>query len=103
MNLTSVLLGILIIAAGCLFAFGKGHIYLTAWKTMPQEEKRKIKIQPLCRNIGTMIVLSGMMFLLKGVWSGFDNQWFVVSMIAWFILAGFDVWYITKGNRYYSR
>ena len=34
---------------------------------MPQEEKDKIKILPLCRNIGKIIVLSGIIFLMKGL------------------------------------
>ncbi|MBE5722276.1 MAG: conjugal transfer protein, partial [Clostridium sp.] len=26
-----------------------------------------------------------------------------IAMIAWFIVAGFDVWYIEKSNRYYRK
>ena len=32
---------------------------------MTQEEKDKIKIVPLCRNIGEVIALNGLIFLLK--------------------------------------
>ena len=32
---------------------------------MTQEEKEKIKIVPLCRNIGEVIALNGLIFLLK--------------------------------------
>lgn len=67
---------------------------------MPQSEKEKIKIIPLCRNIGEVIALSGIIFLLKGLWPGFENHWFVAAMIAWLVIAGFDVWYIGKSNRY---
>ncbi len=31
------------------------------------------------------------------------SHWFVIAMIAWFIVAGFDVWYIEKSNRYYRK
>ena len=76
-------------------------------KTYPyvmwQEEKEKIKIVPLCRNIGEVIALNGLIFLLKGLWSGFENHWFVTAMIAWFIVAGFDLWYIEKSDRYYKK
>ena len=65
-----------------------------------EEEKRKIKILPLCRNIGEVIVLNGVIFLLKGLWSGFSEHWFVCAMIAWLIIAGLDVWYIGKSNCY---
>ena len=70
---------------------------------MPQEEKEKIKIVPLCRNIGEVIALSGIIFLMKGLCSGFEDHWFVTAMTAWFIVAGFDLWYIEKSNRYYKK
>lgn len=70
---------------------------------MPPEEKEKIKILPLCRNIGEVIALNGLIFLLKGLWTGFEDQWFVAVMIAWFIVAGFDLWYIGKSDRYYKK
>ena len=54
----------------------------------------------ICRNIGEIIALNGIIFLMKGLWSGFPNHWFVCAMIAWLIVAGFDVWYIEKSNRY---
>lgn len=52
MDFTCIFFGMLFCAAGFVFACGKGHIYLSAWKNMPQAEKNKIKIVPLCRNIG---------------------------------------------------
>ena len=103
MNVICVFFGTLFLAAGMLFASGRGHIHLAAWKNMPLQEKKKIRIQPLCRNIGGVMALSGMIFLLKGLWPGFENQWFVVSMVIWFLIAGLDVWYITKSNRYSNK
>lgn len=100
MDFTCIFFGMLFCAAGFVFACGKGHIYLSAWKNMPQAEKNKIKIVPLCRNIGEVIALSGIIFLMKGLWSGFSNHWFVCAMIAWLIVAGLDAWYISKSNRY---
>ena len=34
---------------------------------MPQEEKEKIKIVPLCRNIGEVIALNGIIFSDEGL------------------------------------
>ena len=31
---------------------------------------------------------------------GFSDHWFVGAMVAWMIIAGFDVWYIEKSQRY---
>lgn len=85
---------------GFVFATGNGHSHLSAWKNMPPEEKEKIAIVPLCRNIGEIIALNGIIFLLKGLWAGFSDHWFVGAMVAWMIIAGFDVWYIEKSQRY---
>ena len=103
MNLTCIFFGIIFTIAGFMFACGKGHIHFSSWKNMPQEEKEKIKIVPLCRNIGEVIALNGLIFLLKGLCLGFENHWFVTVMIAWFIVAGFDLWYIENSDRYYKK
>ena len=92
MDFTCIFFGILFTIAGFVFACGKGHIHFSEWKNMPQEEKDKIKIIPLCRNIGEVIALNGIIFLMKGLWSGFPNHGSA--------FAGFDVWYIEKSNRY---
>lgn len=103
MDFVCIFFGLLFTVSGFVFACGKGHIHLSAWKNMPEEEKEKIKIGPLCRNIGEVIALSGIIFLMKGLWSGFANHWFVVCMIAWLIVAGVDVWYISKSSRYCNK
>ena len=100
MDFICVFLGILFTIVGFLFFFGKAHIHLSAWKNMPQEEKEQIQILPLCRNIGGVIILSGIIFLLKGLWVEFSNHWFMGSMVAWLVIAGLDVWYMTKSTRY---
>lgn len=100
MNLTCIIFGIFFFIGGILFACGKVHIHTSAWKSMPPKEKEKIKIKPLCLNIGEVIALSGIIFLMKGLLPGFSEHWFIWSMIAWFVIAGFDVWYIGKSNRY---
>ncbi len=102
MDYTCVFFGVLFTIAGCAFMLGKGHIHLSAWKNMPPEEKERIKILPLCRIIGSVIALNGMIFLAKGFWAGFLNHWFVWAMILWLIIAGADVWYISKSRRYYK-
>ena len=50
---------------------------------------------PICLH-----ALNGIIFLLKGLWAGFSDHWFVGAMVAWMIIAGFDVWYIEKSQRY---
>ena len=52
MNFTCIFFGFLFTFAGLWFAFGKGYLHLSLWKNMPQKEKDKLRIVPLCRNIG---------------------------------------------------
>ena len=47
-----------------------------------------------------VIALSGIIFLIKGFWSSYVERWFTAAMIVWMLLAGFDVWYIGKSDRY---
>lgn len=46
MDFTCIFFGVLFTMAGFVFACGKGHIHLSAWKNMPQSAKDKIKISP---------------------------------------------------------
>ena len=102
MNITCIFFGVIFTIVGFLFAAGKIHPHIPAWKQMPAEEKKKIRIGPLCRNIGEIILLSGIIFLLKGVCPAFTDHWFTGSMIAWLIVAGLDVWFITKNRKFQS-
>ena len=100
MDLTCIIFGIAFSVAGVLFACGKLHPHLSAWVHMTQEEKEQINIVPLCRNIGEMILLSGIIFCLNGLWPSFQAHWFTGAMIAWLLVAGLDVWFISKSSRY---
>ncbi len=100
MDYTCIVLGTVFCIAGIAFACGKAHIHLAAWQAMSEEEKAQVKIGPLCHNIGNIIALSGIIFLLKGLWPAIFNQWFMYAIIIWLILAGFDVWYIGWSKRY---
>ena len=71
-------------------------------ETMPEEEKRKIHIRPLCRNVGMMIATSGIIFLLSGAWYAFRKSGFLWCMVGWMVLSGADVYWIGKSGRFQS-
>ena len=100
MNRACLFLGILFLAAGIYFYSGKAVNHIAAWKTMPEEEKRKIHIRPLCRNVGMMIATSGIIFLLSGAWYAFRKSGFLWCMVGWMVLSGADVYWIGKSGRY---
>ncbi len=45
-------------------------------------------------------MISGAIFLLKGLWSGFSKTAFIIAMVIWIILAFADFIYISKSKRY---
>lgn len=96
MNLTCLVFGIGFIVVGILFFFGKLHGRIAAWKNMTETEKMKIPIEKLCRNIGTMIILCGAIFLLSGLIPYFKNHLFIWFMIGWLLISGLDVFLIEK-------
>ena len=97
-----IVFGVLFTIAGFLFACGKGHVHLKDWENMSIEEREKIDIKPLCRNIGEVIMLNGLIFLIKGLCPQFSNYFFIAALFAWMIVAGIDVFYIERGQHYYK-
>ena len=95
-----MIFGILFIAAGTMFFIGKAHEHIESYSRMPEAEKANIKIKPLCRNVGIVIGLAGVGFLIAGLDPIFASKIFIWYMIAWFVGAGFDARFISKSNRY---
>lgn len=96
MNFTGIFFGVVFVFAGIWFALGKGHKHIAAWKNMPSEEKDKINITALCRNIGVMISACGIIFIV----GSFFSSVFIWAMIVWLAAAGIDVYVINKSRRY---
>ena len=67
---------------------------------MSQEEKESISIEALVHNIGIVISLCGLIFIINGIFINFRMHFFVPSMILWLVIAGIDVVYISKSKRY---
>ena len=103
MNVASVFLGILFVMLGVLCFSGVILNYLNPWKALPKEEKDKIRIKPLCRNAGELITLFGVLFLIVGLWSGFQQHSFAITMIAWLVIAIFDILYVIKSSHYHKK
>lgn len=100
MNLICVFLGAIFIIIGIEFAQGKEYLQLFNWTNLPSEEREGADDVPLRRNVGGVIMLSGFIFLSKGMITGFTKRWFTIAMISWFIVAGLDLLYIEKSGKY---
>ncbi len=100
MDVRCLAFGFVFIILGIAVALGKVHTHIDSWKTMTEEEKNAVRIGPLCRNVGVVISLCGIIFLVSGLWESFRVNWFIWTMIAWFVVCGIDVWRISKSERY---
>ncbi len=100
MDWTCIIFGLLFMGAGIAFYKGNIHSRTGAWKNMSEDEKATILIEPLCKNIGTMVAICGLFFLMKGLFGWFSGYPFLISMIVWFALCWVDVYYIEKSGRY---
>lgn len=100
MDFTCLLFGAVFIVAGIMFACGKLHNHIKAWNSMTAEEKEDINIKPLCVNIGSMISICGVVFMLAGVFLFFRIHIFIWCMILWIIAAGIDVYFIGKNKKF---
>ncbi len=102
MNFTGTCLafGIFFIAAGLILAFTKAYTKMQFWTSLSPEEQEEIRVVPLCRNLGAMIGLCGLIFLMAALWSWFYQHAFIWCMIAWFVLGFFDAYKISKAGWY---
>ena len=100
MNITCIVFGAIFVITGILFYFGLLLSTIKAWKNMPIEEKQKVKIKPLCHNIGIIIGLSGVIFLFAGFIPVFKEKYFIYAMLIWLVIAGLDAYWIIKTKRY---
>ncbi len=101
MKVICVVSGILFFLLGLLLFIGKLHPHLDLWKKLSKEDQEKIRIIPLCRNMGAMICLCGLIFFVSGMfWTAGMSRIFIWLMIAWFVLSGIDVYWIQTSNRY---
>ena len=100
MNLNCIVFGLIFLVVGIVFFIGVGPNWIKAWRDMPKEEKNKIHMDELSKNIGCVFLVASGIFLISGFNPGFKNAAFVWCMIAWFVLTGIDVAFIAKSNRY---
>ncbi len=103
MRMICVLFGAVYIAIGLTIAFTSIYRRMDFWKKMSDEEKKKVRISPLMRNLGGMIALCGLLFLVAGLWDWFYLYAFRWAIIAWFVLGFIDAFKISKGTRYQKK
>lgn len=94
-----ILAGVFLLVA-CAFFMQIAPNWIQQYRTMPEQEKRKIRIGPLSRNIGLIFLLAAIIFAVAGISPYFKEKLFRWFMIGWMVLTGFDVYFIGKSKRY---
>lgn len=103
MNLYCVVFGLVFLAVGIAFFFGAASHWIKGWREMPKEERDKIRMDKLRKNIGGVFWTAGIIFLVSGFSVSFFNAAFTWCILIWFVLTGIDIAFITKSKRYRSK
>ncbi len=103
MALEELVIGALFIVVGLLFGSGKIHTHFFFWTRMPEQEKEKVRIRPLCQKIGAFLALFGLLFLVRGFWNTMPPILFAVVVCIWLAFAIGDAVFILKSSYYINR
>ena len=93
-------ISVIALAGGVLFFTGKGASYIKGYANMPDEEKKKIKIKPLCKNVSVAFFTIAVIFAAAGYSEAFRLNYLKWAMIGWMVLCCADALYISKSGRY---
>lgn len=100
MAMLCYLISFVLLIVGVSFFTGIAASYIKGYANLPEEEKKKIDIKGLCRNISVLFFIAAGIFLLAGYSDVFRERYFRWFMVVWFIACGIDLWFIHKSKRY---
>ncbi len=100
MNLYCIIFGFGFLIYGIGLALGKAPKMIKALREMPEEEKSKLRIDLLGKNMACVFLSAAIIFILSGFSSAFKDAAFIWCMVAWLVGTGLDIAYISKSNRY---
>ncbi len=99
-SVLSVIVGVVVLCFGVLFLTGRALPLFRSWRQMPEQEKAGIRVDRLNRNLGAVIIICGLIFLICGVMPDVPGTTFSIAMVVWIALAIADAVFISKSKRY---
>ncbi|MCL1835685.1 MAG: DUF3784 domain-containing protein [Oscillospiraceae bacterium] len=90
----------MLLVVGVAFLTGKAPVFIKAYRLMPEEEKEKINIKPLCRNLSAAFLIAAAIFGAAGYSEVFRLIYFKWAVVGWLALCCADIAYIGKSKRY---
>lgn len=94
-NITTAIIGLIILIVGAMLSVGKAEKIVEKFRKNKQEKQQKSKTREICLRAGELVMLDGLIFLMKGLFEGTENHMLLFAIIAWAIVACFDVLYVT--------
>lgn len=95
-----IVFGAAFLVLGILFYVGKAMFLIPGWTQMTKQEKVEIRIVPLCKNVGSLIALSGIILLCGAAFPGFMETGLRWAMIGWLVLCVLNLLFISRSGRY---
>lgn len=83
-----------------VFFSGKGAAYIKGYRIMPEEEKRRINIKALCKNLGAMLFLAAVIFGIAGCFEVFKTDFLKWAVAGWMALCFADIVFMNKSKQY---
>jgi len=90
----------ILLVVGIIFYTGKAASYIAGYRDLPDEEKKTVNIEPLCKNISVMFFLAAVIFGIAGYSELFRVAYFKWTMLGWFALCCADIVFINKSGLY---
>lgn len=103
MNFYCIIFGVLFAAFSVAFFLGKQPKFLNLWVKTTSQESSEINIQALYKNVSLVLFLAAFLFIVSGFFQGFLDQYFIWGILAWFVLTGLDVLYISKSKKFITK
>ncbi len=100
MNITCIAFGGVLLIFGVLFFVTKLYRLFPFWKKMSFEERAKLNMKAISRNIGVMICVCALILLAAGLWEFFYTKVFIWAMILWFVAVVMDAILIATKKKY---
>lgn len=100
MQLKCLILGILFLFIGASFFYGKAIPRMNWWNELTPKEQENIRVEALGRNVGSVLLLAGIIFEMAAIFPTFQEKAFIWCIVGWLILTGIDVYDMEKSKRY---
>lgn len=96
-------ISLIMFVTGIMFFNTKAKEYINGYKNLSNNEKSKIDIKNLCRNISILFFLSSIIWGLAGYSEVFKRTYLVWSVLIWIVICILNIIIINKFKLYIKK